>query len=164
MRPLVLTGPPLVGMNTVGAVLAARRSRCALVDVSGLRHMVISGFVPPWVGAEGTRQSRLGVVNACALAENYARADIGVIILDALSDRTAQTYRQRLTGVRIVALTSSYDEAKRRAESRPISLSWQDLEMLHRQQQELTAYDHAVTTEGRSTEEISDLVEGHWLH
>jgi hypothetical protein len=75
LPPLVLTGGPAAGKSTTAHALAARRTRCAVVDVDDVRQLVVSGAAAPWEGLEGREQQRLGVTNACGLARNFLAPD-----------------------------------------------------------------------------------------
>ncbi|MGA8117998.1 MAG: AAA family ATPase [Actinocatenispora sp.] len=148
MRVLVLTGPPAVGKTTIGRLLAAARPRCALVDVDDVRHMVVSGHSAPWDGDDGRTQQALGVLNGCALANNFTGQGIDVVIVDVLTEDTAARYRQLLPDPLVVQLTVSYPEALRRAHTRPVHLSWDEFRQLHDQHARLTAVDVRVDTTG----------------
>jgi hypothetical protein len=155
MRVLVLTGPPAVGKSTVAPIVAAHVPRCAVVEVDDIRRLVLSGAAAPWDGRDGVRQLRLGVLNACALARNFASQEIDVVIVDVLNQKTAALYRRRLDKPLIVQLGVSPGEARRRALSRPIHITWDEFEMLHRQQAALTAADLRLDTTALSATETA---------
>ena len=129
--PLVLTGAPAVGKSVTARALAERRARCALVEVDDLRQLVLSGAVAPWDGIDGLRQQRLGAANACALARNFLSEDIEVVIADVLTPGTQAIYRHQLPSCRIVRLTVSWAEARRRAGTRQVWLTDDEFRLLH---------------------------------
>lgn len=130
-RPLVLTGGPAAGKSTTAHAIAARRTRCAVIDVDDVRQLVVSGAAAPWEGLEGRAQQRLGVRNACSLSRNFLAMDIEVVIADVLTPETSALYRQELPGCLIVHLTLGLPEALRRAASRRIWLTDEEFRMLH---------------------------------
>jgi len=162
MRVLVVTGPPAVGKSTVARIVAARTPRCAVVEVDDVRRLVLSGAAAPWDGREGVRQQRLGVLNACALARNFASQEIDVVIVDVLNQKTAALYRRRLKKPLIVQLWVSPGEARRRALCRPIHITWDEFEMLHRQQAALTAADLRLDTTALSATETAECLAQVW--
>ncbi|WP_433434773.1 hypothetical protein [Nonomuraea sp. CA-141351] len=113
VRALVLTGPPAVGKSTIGRLVAQGRPCAALIDIDDVRHLVVSGHTAPWNGLEGLRQQRLGVLNGCALARNFLDDDIDVVIVDVLTDSTAELYRASLPDMLILKLEVDFREAER---------------------------------------------------
>lgn len=87
---LIITGPPAAGKSTVGPIIAGQLERCAVIDVDLVRAMVVQPHVAPWLSEEGLSQLRLGAENASALARNFVNAGFDVVILDVLTDETAQ--------------------------------------------------------------------------
>jgi broad-specificity NMP kinase len=85
MKILILTGPPGCGKNTVSALLAQRRSQCAVIDVDAVRQMLVQPHKAPWDGDEGIVQAKLGVENACLLARQFVQAGFDGVILDVIS-------------------------------------------------------------------------------
>lgn len=134
MRPLLLTGPPAAGKSTTARALAAALPLAAVVDVDDVRQFVVSGHAAPWDGDAGLLQQCLGVENACDLARRFAESGIEVVIADVLTPRTAELYRARLPTVLIIHLRISFGEARRRAALRPVHLTDDEFELLHRQQ------------------------------
>ena len=130
--PLVLTGPPAVSKTTTAGRLAARLDLAAVVDVDDVRQLVRAGHRAPWEGAEGRRQARLGVENACALAFRFTAAGIPVVVTDVLTVESTVAYRTLLPGCRIVRLHLAAEEARRRAATRPVHLTRQEQEDLFR--------------------------------
>ena len=128
---LVLTGGPAVGKSVTARGVAGGRSTCAVIDVDDVRQLVVTGAAAPWEGAEGRRQQRLGVRNACSLARNFLAAGIEVVVADVLTPETCDLYRQELPGCLIVHLVVGFPEAVRRAASRKVWLTDDEFRMLH---------------------------------
>ena len=130
-------------------MLAASQPLAAVVDVDDIRQLVIAGHAAPWEGAAGVVQQRIGVENACDLARRFASSGIEVVIADVLTLRTVDLYRARLDDVIIVQLRISLTEARRRAAQRPVHLSDDEFELLHRQQpDDAELYDHVIDVDG----------------
>lgn len=130
-RPLVLTGGPAVGKTVSARMIAAHRSRCAVIDVDDVRQLMISGGVPPWEGVEGERQQRLGVANACALARNFLSAEVDVVIADVLTPTTLALYKSGLPTCFVVHLVVTHAEAIRRSGTRRAWLTTAEFDALH---------------------------------
>lgn len=64
--------------------VAQLRERCAVIEVDDLRQMLVRPHTPPWDGAEGLRQQRLGIVNASLMATTFAVDGAEVVIADVL--------------------------------------------------------------------------------
>ena len=79
MHPLLLTGPPAAGKSTTARAVAALRPRAAVIDVDDIRLLVVSGHAAPWQGDEGRLQQRVGVENACDLANRLESAEFDVV-------------------------------------------------------------------------------------
>lgn len=149
MRPLLLTGPPAAGKSTTARVLADSLPLAAVIDVDDIRQLVVAGHAAPWDGESGLIQQRIGVENACDLARRFASSGIEVVIADVLTSRTAELYRARLPSVLIVQLRISVGEAGRRATRRPVHLTDDEFERLHRQQpSDAGLYDEVVEVDG----------------
>lgn len=146
MTALILTGPPATGKNTIAALIAKRLSRCAVIDVDMVRWMVLQPHKAPWHGEEGKAQQRLGVQNACLLAESFIRAGFDVIILDVLTDETAHLYKAELKKfeVKIILLLPTFDEIKKRNSIRGKRITDDEVEMLYRWQKHLSVYDARI--------------------
>jgi len=56
-RPLILTGAPAVGKSVTAQSLAARRERCAVIDVDDVRQLVVGGHAAPWDANEDATSS-----------------------------------------------------------------------------------------------------------
>lgn len=149
MRPLLLTGPPAAGKSTTARVLADALPLAAMIDVDDIRQLVVAGHAAPWAGRAGLVQQRIGVENACDLARRFAGSGIEVVIADVLTVRTAELYRARLPTVLIVHLRISLAEARRRAAQRPVYLTDDEFDLLHRQQPpDARLYDSVIDVDG----------------
>lgn len=153
-RPLLLTGGPAAGKSTVAAALVRTRSPAALIDVDDIRQLLISGHAAPWEGADGARQQRLGVRNACLLARGFLTEGIDVVITDVVTDRTAAIYRAQLPELRIAWLDLDQAEARRRAGTRPVYLSWDEFATLHEEHRALTSFDQRIDVTSLSVPEV----------
>ena len=63
-------------------------------------------YASPWEGAEGERQYKLGIRNACALARRFDAGGSDVVLLDLTPPETLALYRAELASVRrlVIAL------------------------------------------------------------
>lgn len=130
-RPLILTGGPAVGKSVTARVLAKGREKCAFIDVDDVRQLVVAGGAAPLQGSDGREQQRLGVTNACALAQNFVAAGVEVVVADVLTPETCNLYRRNLPECVVVHMTVSWPEAMRRAASRTVWLTDDEFRMLH---------------------------------
>ena len=60
--------------------------------------MYVQPHKAPWDGEEGKSQQILGVENACLLAKNFIKNKIDVVILDVITDETANLYKSLIKG------------------------------------------------------------------
>ena len=131
-RPLVLTGAAAAGKSTCARALADRVPRAACIDVDDIRQLVRSGAAAPWEGHEGRAQLRLGATNACALGRGFRAAGFDVVIADVVTPETAAVYRAELSDALLVRLAVSFEEAQRRAATRPVHLTDDEFAWVHR--------------------------------
>ncbi|HVX43740.1 MAG TPA: AAA family ATPase [Mycobacteriales bacterium] len=157
-RPLLLTGGPAAGKSTVAAALARTRAPSAFIDVDDIRQLVVGGHAAPWEGAPGARQQQLGVQNSCALARNFRAEGIDVVLTDVVTDRTAAMYRAQLPGLRIIWLDLDPDEARRRAGTRPMHLSWAEFATLHEEHRALTTFDERIDVTALSVPAVLERI------
>jgi len=152
-----LTGPPCAGKNTIAALVTKKINRCAVIDVDVVRWMVLQPHKAPWDGEEGKAQQMLGVENACTLAQNFAYADFDVIILDVLTNETANSYKVKLQGfdVKIVLLLPLFDEIMKRNVIRGKRISDEEVEMLYNWQKELSIRDICIDNSNVTAENIA---------
>jgi chloramphenicol 3-O-phosphotransferase len=121
---LLLTGPPGAGKSSVASALAQRLQRCALLDGDAINRLIVSGFV--WAlgepAHEAARQVRLLHANLCALAANFADAEITPLIDAVIADRERlDFFLQTLAPRRVllVVLTPTAEVCRSRNEGRP---------------------------------------------
>lgn len=143
---ILLTGPAGAGKNTVADEYARLVERCAIIDVDTVRQMLVKPHKAPWEGEEGKRQQEHGALNACALAKNFLQEDCAVIILDVITNTTADLYRKHLSssGLYIVLLIPSLEETLKRNANRPPKISEGEIKELYRWQTELRVYDKKI--------------------
>jgi predicted kinase len=160
MSIVVLTGGPGAGKSTVAMAVAQLRERCAVIEVDDLRQMLVQPHVPPWEGAEGLRQQRLGVANASLMAGTFATDGADVVIADVLTDETAAHYRQALdaASVSIVHLTVPCSLAHERAIARHYSLTDDQFRSLHAAQDHFRDFDVQIDTSTSPVQESAEIV------
>ncbi|MDP4512011.1 hypothetical protein [Nonomuraea turcica] len=152
-----------MGKSTIGRLIVQERPCAAFIDIDDVRHLVVSGHAAPWNGLEGLRQQRLGVLNGCALARNFLDGDIDVVIVDVLTDSTAELYRASLPDVLILKLEVDFRETEKRAETRPVYLTPEEFGALHDQQHDFTGSDIRVDVTRLSTQGAAAQVKDIWL-
>lgn len=96
MAVLVLAGPPAVGHNVIAELICKRCSRAALIDVDEIRSLQRVPSATPWEGAEGERQYRLAIRNACALTRGFDADGSDVVLVDVAPPDTLELYRAEL--------------------------------------------------------------------
>ncbi|OHB17206.1 MAG: hypothetical protein A2749_02885 [Parcubacteria group bacterium RIFCSPHIGHO2_01_FULL_45_26] len=94
--------------------------------------MYVQPHKAPWDGEEGKSQQILGVENACLLAKNFIKNKIDVVILDVITDETANLYKKNLDDVKIILLMPSYEETQKRFKDRPHTISDEEFTMLYK--------------------------------
>lgn len=135
-RPLLLTGGPAVGKTTTARALAELTQPCAYIDVDDVRQMIKSGGVAPWKGPEGGAQHLLGVRNAAALVANFTDAGFNVILSDVVTSDLLGSYRDLVPELVAIRLVCDLPTARERANTRPVYITAEEFDMLHRQQDE----------------------------
>ncbi|OII28546.1 hypothetical protein [Curtobacterium sp. MCBA15_013] len=140
MRPLILSGGPAVGKTTCGRALAAAEPRGAYIDGDDVRQIVIAGDATLWSGSEGRAQHALAARNVSALARNLLAAGFAVTASDVLTAETLAVYRAELPECFVVHLAITLEGARARAATRPVSITDDEFELLHR----MTAVPPAV--------------------
>lgn len=161
MSLIILNGPTGTGKNTISTLIAKKRTKCAVIDFDVLRNMFVTPHKAPWEGEEGHAQQLMGVNHACMLAADFLEHDFDVILLDVLSDETAEIYREKLKkyNPQLILLLPTFDEIKRRNLTRPPRLTAAELEMVYKQQTELSVFDMKIDTTELSAEEVAEQVE-----
>jgi predicted kinase len=145
---VVLTGGPGSGKSTIARAVAPLRRRCAVIEVDDVRQMLVQPHAPPWDGAEGLRQQKLGVSNAAQLAISFAGDGGDVVIADIANNEMVALYRQALgdQGVQIVHLRVSEALARDRAAARHYSLTDGQMRALHAAQSDFVDFDRQLDT------------------
>lgn len=160
---LLLTGPPAVGKTTCARRLAARRQRCAVVDVDDVRLMVVGGHAAPWDGREGAAQHRLGAENACRLATSFVAYGLDVVLVDVVTPAVWPIYAERLPGAVVVHLRIDEPEARRRFDSRQRYLTDRQFTDLWRQDgQTRLPGAHDLVVDDLSLEDQVAAIEAIW--
>lgn len=160
-RPLVLTGGPAVGKTTTGRALAEALARAAFIDVDDLRQLVVVGH-EMW-GLQGDAQRALGAANACSLGERFIAEGFDVAIADVVTPATAQIYRHQLRGCLLVHLIVTPGEAHRRAATRPVWLTEEEFDQLHRvDAEDPPPADHHLDVTGYSPTQQRAAVDALW--
>jgi len=162
MSIFILSGPPAAGKNTVAAVFARHQERCAVIDVDMVRWIVVQPHKAPWEGEEGRQQQRIGIQNTCLMARNLIGHNFLVVILDVVSDETAQLYRQELSASepRIVLLLPSLEEVRRRNAERPPRLTEEEILALYRGQASLKQFDRKIDNTALAPEAVAAQLVG----
>lgn len=157
---LILTGPTAAGKNTVGKLLACQRERCAVVDFDLIRAMSVHPHCPPWMGEEGKSQQMLGVRQVCNLAESFTRDGWEVIILDVLSNETAELYKYLLLNfnLKIVQLLPTLGELKSRFYNREARLTEDELMMIYEEQSSFVSYDLRIDNTDIAPEKLAEMI------
>lgn len=162
---LLLAGPPAVGHNAIAELICKQRTRAALIDVDEVRYMQRVPYVSPWEGAEGKRQYRLGIRNACALARRFDADGSDVVMLDVAPPETLSLYRTELgsVGLSIVLLHAEGDVliARDVERGRPTGLEpafWHARirELRDHLLRHADSYDHVHDTGAMSPEKSAD--------
>ena len=154
---LILTGPPAAGKSTLGPLIAKRLDRCAVVDVDRVRAMVVQPHIAPWLGEAGMAQLRLGARNACALARSFSAEDYHVVILDVLTDETADIYRTLLAPLahQIVLLLPSLAASLHRNQTRGQWLTDDEVRLLYAWEAALSVYDQKLDNTTQPADELA---------
>jgi predicted kinase len=132
MRPLILSGGPAAGKTTCARALAAARPRGAYVDADDVRQLVVSGDATLWSGPEGHAQHVLATRNVAALARNLLSAGFDVTASDIVTAETLPVYRAELPGCFVVHLAIDLPAARERAATRPVFITDDEFDLLHR--------------------------------
>lgn len=162
MRPLILSGGPAVGKSTCGRLLAESRARAAFIDVDDIRQLVVSGAATLWSGSEGESQHILAARNTAALARNLLAAGFDVVAADVLSQDSLLAYRDDLPECLVVHLAISFDHALRRAATRPVYLTDDEFELLHRLTETPPRADVTIEVDGLTIEQQTRAIADVW--
>lgn len=113
---IIITGPPGAGKTTVAAALCGRFERAALVETDVLRHMVVSGYASPVLGAPDPEEARvqgtLARQNSAMLARSFAVAGFTAVLADVVERRDElDEYLGLLEGLDVAFVTLLPDAA-----------------------------------------------------
>lgn len=158
MSITILTGPAASGKNTISKILAQKKERCAIIDVDTIRQTYVQPHKAPWDGEEGEAQQLLGVENACLLAMNYSKQNVDVVILDVITDETANLYKKNLGEVKIILFLPTFTEAQKRFKKRPHTITDEEFKMIYRWEENLTIFDEKIDNTTLSAEETADKI------
>ena len=128
-----------------------------MVDFDLVRQMFVNPHKTPWDGDEGLAQQHLGVEMVCDLAQSFEASGWQVIILDVLSPATLKIYKERLqtSPLKVVQLLPSYEVLLQRFNNRGPVLSYEELENIYAEQQNLKGYNLRIDNSQLSPEEIA---------
>ena len=159
MTILLLTGPPAAGKTTIAQSLASRGlERLAIIEVDQLRRLVVDPQRAPADGEEAQLQHLLGVLNACALAENFDAAGFDVVIVDLVTEATAARYREQLS-LSIVRLLPNWEQTMIRSHTREEPLRFRERETLCEQQKALEIADVTIDNSSLAPNIVAERLE-----
>jgi gluconate kinase len=163
MRPLILSGGPAVGKSTCGRRLARGRERGAFIDVDDIRQLVVAGDATLWSGAEGESQLLLAARNTSALGRNLSAAGFDLVAADFVTPDSLRVYREELPDCLVIHLAISRDEALRRAATRPVHLTDEEFDLLHRLVETPPPADVVLDVEGFTIEQQTRAIAELWM-
>jgi adenylylsulfate kinase-like enzyme len=132
MRPLLLSGGPAAGKTTCARALAGAQGRAAYIDGDDIRQLIVAGASTLWSGPDGRAQHTLAARNTANLARNLIGAGFVVTASDIVTSEVLPVYRSHLPECFIVHLAITLDEARTRATTRPVYITDEEFELLHR--------------------------------
>ena len=162
LRPLLITGPPAVGKSSVALLLADLVPPCAVVEADDVRQLVKSGAAAPWQPGEGFRQTELAAHNAALLMTSFHDYGFNVIATDVLLGNAFSAYAESSVPPLVVHLRVPLVEALRRAGTRRVYLTDDELQLLHESEQGASVADVSVDTTDLSPEECVAQILGRW--
>ncbi len=159
-RVLILTGPAGAGKNTIAHSIAKIREKCAVIDIDLVRWMVLQPHKAPWEGEGGMLQVKLGIKNGCMLAKNFIEEGYDVIILDVISDETAEVYKKNLKefDLKICLLLQNFEEIQKRNVIKRTALTEGRIKELYQMEENLTVFDKKIDNTNLSSEEVANEI------
>ncbi|TMR17339.1 hypothetical protein ETD86_23695 [Nonomuraea turkmeniaca] len=88
---------------------------------------------------------------------------IDMVIVDVLTDGTAELCRESLPDLLMLRLAVDIPQAERRAQTRPVFLTPEELRVLHERQADFTAGDIRMDTTRLSAHDVAERVRDIWL-
>ena len=154
---LLLSGPTASGKNTIAEEIAGRLEPCAVIDFDSIRAMFVNPHKTPWDGPEGLAQQILAVNIVCDIAQNFEASGWKVIILDVLSIATLDVYQKRLkqSSLKVVQLLPTYEVILKRFNERGPVLSYEELENIYAEQENLKGYNLRIDNSQLSPHEVA---------
>ncbi|MBI4973610.1 AAA family ATPase [Candidatus Roizmanbacteria bacterium] len=160
MEITIITGPPGAGKSTISKLYAQKQPNCVRIETDDMRHMVVSPHKAPWQGEEGNRQLKLGIRNTCLLTHEFIKEGFEVVIVDFLTEYTFPFYKESLEkyNLKIIQLTATFDELKKRFIQRGKSVTEEEFKMLYDMQKLFTHFDYLIDNTALSPEETVDQI------
>ena len=167
---ILISGPAGAGKSTVSRLLSKTFGKCALIEVDLIRQMIKQGNISPFAeNGVGDGQLRLGVMNACSLAKNFAQAGFHVIVDDVVSEtKRLDLYFEQLSGLdlRVFLLLPNEETMRKRDLQRAEGSQMKEsATVLHKRFQKLldsekrwTVIDSSDHTAEETVQAISDLL------
>jgi hypothetical protein len=143
-------------------MLASARERAAFIDVDDIRQLVVSGEAAPWSGPEGVRQNSLAALNTSALAQNLSSDGFDVVIADFVTAESLTVYRRQLPDCVVMHLAISFDEAARRATTRPVYITDDEFALLHARMENPPDADVVLHVDGLAVDEQTRAIAARW--
>lgn len=162
MRPLVLSGGPAVGKSTCGRLIAESLERAAFIDVDDIRQLVVAGDATLWSGVEGERQLRLAARNTAALARNLTADGFEVVAADFVTSDSLAVYRSELPDCFVIHLAITFEGALRRAATRPVYITDDEFDLLHRMISDPPPADVVLDVEHLTVEQQTEAITDLW--
>lgn len=163
MRPLILSGGPAAGKSTCGRLLAESRERAAFIDVDDIRQLVVAGDATLWSGSEGESQLLLAARNTSALIRNISADGFDVVAADFVTPDSLRVYREQLPDSLVIHLAISLDGALRRAATRPVHLTDDEFDLLHRLIETPPRADVILDVDGFTLEQQTRAIAELWM-
>lgn len=161
MKIIILTGPAGSGKNTVGYALAKKRKKCAVIDVDLVRWMLYQPHKAPWeAGEEGKDQQKLGIINTCILAKNFIQNSCDVIILDVVTNETANIYNDQLmqNHPKIILLLPTFLETQKRMSTRKFRITDEEEKLVYAWQENFNAFDEKIDNSNIPAETVAEKI------